>query len=612
MKRILLSLAVIALASCVKDAPVASVHPEDGQISIKAVTTESKTLLDGVDVVWEKTDEIAVVLDGNSKVVANFAVVESSLNGSSADFKGTLDVEWDDVKNAYAVYPASAVDLTNNTITHTLPENQVNGVTSGMILSSSLLVVDELQNGDAKAVFNNALSLLNVAVPAGVKSVELISANNGLVGTTDFSIDDKGLLNRKSLNTGRKVSLVSETELAAKTYQVLVYPGYVGNLTLKMVGTDETVFEKTISDIKFNAGAARTVDLTQIFEIYVDDSIYASPQGGTLEIPVVMTADYEFTITENASWLSVPASTKAFHGTNLCLDVQANNTGAVRSAQVTVSWGKESRTFTVSQETLYLGFVFNSKGEKIVWEENFGIFTSEDGAIEGTSPLKTFKNEFTIDLSDDFSKGTYKINNMFLTDAYWNANLQMVSGIGGEYYADYKDGQLTVKMKNAQKSYYFSQDVVLTYDENANTFTAANPLAFNVNTASSYNKAGYIGQYVLTAKADNGSGQNALFGDYAESFDDSAYNGFPSKGTLKVIESDDEKYALKMTFFAGTSSAVTVYAKLDGTTITTVQPASMTNMGTFYESKLTVADGVISGTLKFDYPTISDYKATKK
>ena len=611
MKRILLSLAVIALASCVKESPLTPVQPGADQVSIKAVAAESKTLLDGINVVWEKTDEIAVVLNGETKVASNFSVVESSMNGSSTDFVGTLNPEWDNFTSAYAVYPASAVDMTNNTITHTLPENQVGGVTSGMLLSSSLLSLEDLQNGEAEAEFHNALTLLNVAVPAGVKSVELKSANDGLVGTTSFNINN-GLLTRSNLNSVRTVSLVAETELEARTYPVLVYPGHVGDLTLKMVGTDETVFEKTLSDIWFNAGTVRKVDLTQIFKIYAEETIYASPLGGVLGIPVVMTADYEFTVTENASWLSVSASTKAFHGTTICLDVQQNNTAAVRTAQVTVSWGDESRNFIVSQNGLYLGFVKNSKGEQIQWEEEFGIFSSEESAIEGVSPVLTYKNVFTIELSDDFSKGTYKIHNMFLTDAYWDENLQRVSGIGGEYYADYNDGKLTINMRNSKRSYFFTQDVVLTYDETAMKFTSALPLEFNVNTASSYSKTGFIGGYVASVKADAAAGENTLFGDYAEAFDDSGYYGNPSKGTLKVAKSDDDRYDLKMTFFGGTSSAVTVYATVEGNTITTVKPNGYTNMGSFYASTLTVADGVISGTLNFDYPVITDYTATKK
>lgn len=606
MKRILLSLAVIALASCVKEAPVTSVQPGADQVSIKAVNADSKTLLDGYDVVWEKSDEIAVVLEATTKMAANFAAVEASIKGSSADFSGTLDVEWDNVTSAYAVYPATAVDLTNNTITHTLPENQAGGVTSGMILSSAHLSVDELQEGRAEAVFNNALSLLNVVVPAGVKSVELTSANAGLVGTTTFNVSkEDGRLTRASVNTGRTVSLVSETELAAKTYPVLVYPGHVGDLTLKLTGTDGTVFTKTLSDINFNAGAVRKVDLTQIFHLYAEETVYASPLGGILEIPVVMTADYEFTVTENSEWLAVPA-TKAFHGTNICLEVQQNLTSSVRTAQVTVSWENESRTFTVSQAALYIDFIYDSKGELIQWEENFGIFESEDAAIEGVSPKLTYNNVFTIDFSDDFSKGTYKITNMFLTDAYYGVGYQHVYNKGGEYYADYASGKLTVKMNSAMKSYFFTQDVVLAYDSNAKKFTSAAPFPFTANTLSSYNKSGFVGGYVASAKSavasDPIAGKwsvsclmaPAFGGDFVEKTGEMIISGSDGKYVIESVAG--ESFNLSATFANNVLSAEKNGSKLKLTYNSTA--GTLTQDGNDFQT--------------WELPTVKSLTATKK
>ena len=606
MKRILLSLAVIALASCVKENPVNSVQPGADQVSIKAVNADSKTLLDGYDVVWEKSDEIAVVLEATTKMAANFAAVEASIKGSSADFAGTLDVEWDNVTSAYAVYPATAVDLTNNTITHTLPENQAGGVTSGMILSSAHLSVDELQEGRAEAVFNNALSLLNVVVPAGVKSVELTSANAGLVGTTTFNVSkEDGRLTRASVNTGRTVSLVAETELAAKTYPVLVYPGHVGDLTLKLTGTDGTVFTKTLSDINFNAGAVRKVDLTQIFHLYAEETVYASPLGGILEIPVVMTADYEFTVTENSEWLAVPA-TKAFHGTNICLEVQQNLTSSVRTAQVTVSWENESRTFTVSQAALYIDFIYDSKGELIQWEENFGIFETEEAALEGTSPKMTYNNVFTIDFSDDFSKGTYKVSNMFLTDAYYGVGYQHVYNKGGEYYADYASGKLTVKMNSAMKSYFFTQDVVLAYDSNAKKFTSAAPFPFTANTLSSYNKSGFVGGYVASAKSavasDPIAGKwsvsclmaPAFGGDFVEKTGEMIISGSDGKYVIESVAG--ESFNLSATFANNVLSAEKNGSKLKLTYNSTA--GTLTQDGNDFQT--------------WELPTVKSLTATKK
>ena len=612
MKRILLPFAILALASCVKEAPMTPVQPGEGQVCIKAVAAESKTLLDGFDVVWEKTDEISVVLEGLKTSAANFAVVESSLNRSNADFAGTIDVEWEDVESAYAVYPATAVDLTKNAITHKLPENQVGGVTSGMILSSAVLSVDDLQEGKAEAVFNNALSLLNVVVPAGVKSVELTSTKDGLVGTATFYIEN-GILKRTSVQTETTVSLVAETELAAKTYPVLVYPANPAELKLKMVGTDETVFEKSISGIVFNAGKARKVDLTQIFHMSDAKTLYASPLGGTLEIPVVTTADYDFTVTENASWITVPTQVKAFQGANICLNVEQNNTGKVRTAEITVTWEGNSREFTVSQESLFLDFVQDAAGKPIFWQESFGIYATEDNAVKGESALKEYTNEFRIEFSDDFSKGVYKVHNLFLTDKYYDVNGQPVQNKGGEYYADYESGKLIVKRKGAVSSYNFAGDVALTYNQSEKTFTIAAPIAFSANGNSScYNRDGFIGGYkavVAKSQGDSGSDFSALYGVYDETC------SWPNGETLVVEKSDNSSYDLSMKFFytKGESSYSydSAYGKVsaDKTTVTvTISGGNSNFYGPASDFVLNIKDNEISGK----YVGKVDYKAIKR
>jgi hypothetical protein len=480
-----------------------------------------------------------------------------------------------------------------------------------MILSSAVLSVDDLQEGNAEAVFNNALSLLNVVVPAGVKSVELTSTNEGLVGTSTFNIVD-GILKRTSVQTGRTVSLVAETELAAKTYPVLVYPANVGELKLKMVGTDETVFEKSISGIVFNAGKARKVDLTQIFHMSDAETLYASPLGGTLEIPVVTTADYDFTVTENASWISVPAQVKAFHGANICLNVEPN-TGAVRTAEITVSWEGNSRKFTVSQESLFLDFVQDAAGNPIFWQESFGIYATEDNAVKGESAVVEYENEFTIELSDDFSKGMYKVHNLFLTDTYSDANLQPVQNKGGEYYADYEGGKLIVKRKGAVSSYNFAGDVALTYNQSEKTFTIAAPIAFSANGNSScYNRDGFIGGYkavVAKSQGDSGSDFSALYGVYDETC------SWPNGETLVVEKSDNSSYDLSMKFFytKGESSYSydSAYGKVsaDKTTVTvTISGGNSNFYGPVSDFVLNIKDNEISGK----YVGNVDYKAIKR
>ena len=318
-----------------------------------------------------------------------------------------------------------------------------------------------------------------------------------------------------------------------------------------------------------------------------------------------MTADYEFTVTENSEWLAVPA-TKAFHGTNICLEVQQNLTSSVRTAQVTVSWENESRTFTVSQAALYIDFIYDSKGELIQWEENFGIFESEDAAIEGVSPKLTYNNVFTIDFSDDFSKGTYKITNMFLTDAYYGVGYQHVYNKGGEYYADYASGKLTVKMNSAMKSYFFTQDVVLAYDSNAKKFTSAAPFPFTANTLSSYNKSGFVGGYVASAKSavasDPIAGKwsvsclmaPAFGGDFVEKTGEMIISGSDGKYVIESVAG--ESFNLSATFANNVLSAEKNGSKLKLTYNSTA--GTLTQDGNDFQT--------------WELPTVKSLTATKK
>ena len=252
MKRLLLSLAALAaLASCVKENTLA---PAADQLTISAVSADTKTTLDGLNVVWEKTDKIAVVVNANETVTAEFDIVESTRDGSAADFVGTMEWAKGSATSAYAVYPAAAVELK-----HTLPAAQT-GEVSGLMLSAAALEVEDMQKGAATAEFHPALSLLQVAVPAGVKSVELTSAGAALVGDATFEVNPATGAVALTVADGatKTVSISAEEELEAKTYPVVVYPGEVGDLTLKLVGQ-----RVRLSRRQFQASLSLLLRLTQ-------------------------------------------------------------------------------------------------------------------------------------------------------------------------------------------------------------------------------------------------------------------------------------------------------------------------------------------------------------
>lgn len=496
MKRIALFLAAAAatLASCVKENTIAPEQTSDNLVTIKALAT--KTTLDGNAVVWEQDDEIAVVLEGVENAV-NFGT-DGEVNGASAKFVGTIAPETE-YESAYAVYPATAYSVEGGfgKISHTLPETQTGVVTSGMILSSALLDAEQLKAGNATASFHNALALVKVVVPAGVREVSLKSSDDALAGTLTFNEPNvDGIMTRAENGTKRTVTLSTGSELAAGTHNLLVYPGIAHTLTLTMVGTDGAEYTSAVSEIRFNAGEYRTIDLTKIFKVATDDLHVVLPAGGTIEVPVMTTDAYEYEVSMSAganAWVSYVLPTKGFHKETITFTVAENTTGADREANVTITWAdSKTKTFTIQQNNVYMDFVTDVNGDPIQWEENFGVYTNEDDV----TAVYTYKNVFTIELSDDFSKGTYKVKNIFVYNNAYSGN------VAGTYYANYEDETFTI-IKNDSGYPFSNNTVALTYNEGEKTFTASSPIPFGYKFDATYlMNGGFIKGYTAAVKVD--------------------------------------------------------------------------------------------------------------
>ena len=507
MKRIFLFLAAAAatLASCVKENTLAPEQTSDNFVTIKALAGETKTTVDGATVKWEADDVIAVILD---KDKAEFAV-DGQPDGAAANFVGAIASK--DFETAYAIYPATAYSYdpstTKVTFTHTLPAEQSGSVTTGMNLATAALSVEDLKNGVAEAQFHNALTLLKVTVPAGVKQVKFSVPNSkpALVGTAKVSTPDP--LTGKAVATGAsgyEVTLMSGSELdPAKTYDLLVYPANSTDLTLTMEGTDGAVYTSTVENLELVASTYRTINLTKIFNVETNELHVVLPAGGTVEVPVITAGAYDYQVSMSSgadSWITYSVPTKAFHEEVVVFNVAENTSGADREANVTITCGDKSKTFRIQQKNIFMDFVNDANGDPIQWEETFEVYTSAADASAGTNAVTTYENVFTIELSDDFSKGTYKVSNIFKTDNIW-LDGPTFPNQGGVYYADYADNKLTIKLAGSRKSYHFSGNVVLTYDS-VNKIFSADPIPFTANTYSSYKKAGFIGGYSAAVKVE--------------------------------------------------------------------------------------------------------------
>ena len=622
MKKLFLLFAVVALASCVKENTLAPETQSKSDVTINAVSALSKATLndDLLGVSWEKTDAIKVVLyDGTEYTTTDFAA--ESVDGANATFGGSFaeyDVDFSNLESAFAISPASAYSTETGKVgkvTVTLPENQVAGVQPEMLLASASLDPFDLETGETSAEFKSALTLLQVVVPAGVQSVSLSASGDfgGLVGTCEFKVKDDGSLERTTFNSTLKtVKLANEdnSELAAKTYPVLVLPGEPEELTLNMVDKDGDSYKKTIEGTDFVAGTARKIDLTKIFNLEVPETLSASPAGGVYTWAAV--ANGKFEVSTAADWITCEVvATKAFNAATVVVNIAENTTKASREAEVVVTWEGGSKTLTVTQAVLYKGFVYDEVNNPLEFKESFALYEKETDAESQSDAVYTVKNNvFRIELNtEEPDKGTYVITNVFKAESFTASNGQPFSNQGGVYYADYANGVLTVKKDASLKSYGFTEEVKLAYNEETKTFTQvdATVKAFSYSKRKELYLAGYTAVENVVEDVPGGdvSVAEALYGEYKETFG----GNWPAPGKTIIEASDQSGYDVKVTFFKTQySPGETIYGKVnsDGTKIS-FDAFTSNNFGPSLAFDITVDGNNLSGS----YCSALNYTAVK-
>lgn len=336
-------------------------------------------------------------------------------------------------------------------------------------------------------------------------------------------------------------------------------------------------------------------------------TFYLLPDGsGSIEIPVSTGLSYRV---EKSDWLTVAEApaTKAMTHKVYTVTAGENTTGNTRDGEVnfwTSDGSKLLYTVTVSQNGYNPALLVDGEGNPIKWQETFKL-------LAGGSEKASYKNDFTFALSDDFSKGTYKITNMFYATSFHDANMQLMTNQGGEYYADLEDGILTVYRANSNKSYGFTSDVKVAWDSANNTFSIADPI--NVGYITGMGNNVMLSEYAAKIKVDEPAGAadwSSLYGVYNES---TSAPHASSKETLVISESDNSDYDLKMLFFytEGESSYSydTAYGKVaaDGKSITVTVPNNSNFAGPVSDFVLNVDGNTISGS----YAGLCEYSASK-
>lgn len=363
--------------------------------------------------------------------------------------------------------------------------------------------------------------------------------------------------------------------------------------------------------VEFEAGDVISVNVTET-------EFTLAPDGtGSAVIPVSTSCEYVVEVPSWASYTVTPA-TKAVRDEVITVTAAGENVTANDYTGYIVlkdkSTSAELFKVAVSQKNYLPSLIYDAEGEVIEWAESFDIYRYESD-ITGGQPNVSQKGVFTVALSDDFSKGVYKISNMFYADLYYGEGYLMISNKGGEYYADIEGNVLTVKRAGAVQSYGFTSDLEMTYDAANQTISFAGPATAQVYYGALANRQCYIVNYnaeIKQPEAPSAVDVTAFYGTYNEAVTDPySYNGV--KETLVISESDNSAYDLKMLFFytQGESSYSydTAYGKVaaDGKSITVTIPGYSNYYGPVADFVLNVEGNTISGKYAGQY----QYSASK-
>ena len=354
---------------------------------------------------------------------------------------------------------------------------------------------------------------------------------------------------------------------------VSVTPAY-GAGYVDLCAINNTTGEIKAKTISFNGD--------DLFEVAAT-TFSVSPLGGEVEVPVTTTADYEIEI--DGAWLQY-VETKAIRQETVVLKAAEANTAAYDNvATVTMKKGdKVLASFQVTQKNYYPEWI-EADGKQVEWAESFKLSRYEDMSLETPSNKK---GVFTFELSDDFTKGVYKVNNMFVADMYFQ-NGQMVSNKGGVYYADVEGDVLTVYCDGAVLSYGFTKDIELAYDATEKTFSVEKISTYNYATS----RSAYIYEYTAGVKVDAPAGGDdplAKFaGTWTETFtntymkyDPSTYESCVNDAvTVSVVDGKlffENMFKISM---YGTPYSSSYYGTLseDGTTVTLEEAATHNGFG---------------------------------
>lgn len=261
MKKIvfLAAFAALAFAGCQKE--VSFDVPQTNEIVLTAISDnypESKTVLDGVNVLWNTGDCIAVY---NGNQVAEFST-DAADKSATADFT-TTNVEFAAAENYLAVYPYSdGLAFADGKVNVTVPASQT--ATAGSFDPKANVAV---ASGAADALqFKNVCSYLKFTVPANMTDLSkvVLSANDGekLAGSVKADCANASF---EVVGEGASTTTLVGNFEAGKSYYIAVLPRTLASgFTLTMTRSGETSTMTT--DKAFTFTRSRSANIGELYD----------------------------------------------------------------------------------------------------------------------------------------------------------------------------------------------------------------------------------------------------------------------------------------------------------------------------------------------------------
>lgn len=225
-----IAIGAMTLTACNKE-DLGNIIPSNETISANLVdeTTQTRTTLNGLQVVWSADDKISVFTDTGNSVSNNAGTIKSGVGTTSA----TFDVVLEGTTKLAAAYPyMSGTTYVDGKITMTLPdsytyvENGIGGAPMAAIIN----------NQTSAIAFKNAGALMGLTVnniPVGYNKAILTSkGEEAITGICEITFDTDGKPSIKAIaNAAGKVITINFDAAQTATNKTFYFPLPVGDYT---------------------------------------------------------------------------------------------------------------------------------------------------------------------------------------------------------------------------------------------------------------------------------------------------------------------------------------------------------------------------------------------